>query len=257
MKTCCTCKKEKEEDCFNKCKTNKDGLHYQCKDCRKAYNNLTKEFKKAYNQVYFEENKIKVLQQNKEYRENNKETISIQRKEYREEHKEYIAQKNIEYLPIRKIKIKHRRIVDQDFRLKEILRSKYHKMVNGINTSYKEIIGCSTEMFKNWLEFQFDENMNWDNLGSYWQIDHILPMNGFITTEMSQMRVCFNWTNLQPLEKIENRQKSDKLYLHYYFNSIINVHRFTQHYKIGSDGYQRIRESVSWLRNNSGMVKIP
>jgi len=35
MKKCSTCKIIKSLDNYNKCKSNKDGLHYVCKDCRK------------------------------------------------------------------------------------------------------------------------------------------------------------------------------------------------------------------------------
>jgi len=59
--------------------------------------------------------------------------------------------------------------------------------------------------------------------------------------------ICFHWTNLQPLESTENRQKSNKLKLHYYYNNIVNVYRFN---KLNNTnlGYQIVNESLRWLR---------
>lgn len=59
--------------------------------------------------------------------------------------------------------------------------------------------------------------------------------------------LCFNWTNLQPLHKTENRIKTNKLELHYYFNNIINVNRFNKKNKQFL-GYQTVNESLRWLR---------
>jgi hypothetical protein len=61
------------------------------------------------------------------------------------------------------------------------------------------------------------------------------------------MRICFHWTNLQPLTSFENRQKSDKLLLHYYFNNIVNIYRFNKKHAQHM-GYETVNESLQWLR---------
>lgn len=40
MKICSTCKKQKPITEFYKCKTNKDGLYYECKSCKSNYDKL-------------------------------------------------------------------------------------------------------------------------------------------------------------------------------------------------------------------------
>ena len=57
------------------------------------------------------------------------------------------------------------------------------------------------------LENLFDKDMNWDNYGSYWEIDHIKPKSLF--TE-SDFKDCWALKNLQPLEKVKNREKGNK-----------------------------------------------
>jgi len=257
MKLCNRCKETKNYTEFNKNKSNKDGYHYYCKSCRskERINNFEKI--KIQQKEYYEKNKDELLLKNKNYRNENKEKINIQRKDYRKKNIEHIKNKNKEYLPIRKLKIKEKRKKDKNFQLKEVLRSKFHRMIKGINSSYKIILDCEFDYFKLWIEFQFDKNMNWDNFGTYWELDHILPLYKFNFENEFEKNIAFNWTNLQPLKKEENRKKYREIHLHYYFNSIINIHRFIQKYQINFNGYQKICESRFWLRKNSGMVKIP
>lgn len=72
------------------------------------------------------------------------------------------------------------------------------------------LIGCSIEHLKDHLEDQFVEGMSWENMGK-WHIDHIIPSSRFDLFDPIQQKLCFNWTNLQPLWAVENLQKRDKL----------------------------------------------
>jgi hypothetical protein len=72
-------------------------------------------------------------------------------------------------------------------------------------------IGCSLDFLKKWFEHNFDANMSWDNRGTYWHIDHIQPCSSFDLTNQDDIYKCYNWTNLRPLEKIENILKSNAI----------------------------------------------
>ncbi len=248
-KKCSKCKEIKLIKNFGKLSSSPDGLKYNCKECIKKYNILNKEHITNKNKNYYENNKEILKLNNKLYREENKEQINNQRKEYRNRPniKEHIKEKNKEYLPIKKEKIKMKRKTDKNFQISEILRSKINKVLKNKKTSYQKYIGCDVTFLKLWLEFRFDEFMNWDNLGTYWQIDHILPISRFDFSNEKNKYICFNWTNLQPLHKVENRIKTNKFELHYYFNNIININRFNKKYKQFL-GYQAVNESLQWLR---------
>jgi len=248
-KKCCKCKLSLEITNFGKLKSSPDGLRYDCNICRKKYREQNKKQIQEKQKSYYKTNKDILLEKNKQYRLDNNEKINSQRKEYRnrEEIKEHIKQKNKEYLPIKKEKIKEKRKNNLNFQVSEIIRSKVHKMLKGINTSYQELIGCDIEHLKRWIEYRFDEQMTWDNLGKYWHIDHILPINKFNFTNKNEQQICFHWTNLQPLNAKENIQKTDKLLLHHYFNNIVNVNRFNSKYNKYL-GYQTLNESLKWLR---------
>jgi len=248
-KICYKCKNEKPYDNYGRLTSSPDGLRYDCKACRSKYNLENRDHIKSKNLEYYKNNKNTLLDKNKLYRDNHKEEINIQRQEYRnrEEVKSHIKEKNKEYLPIRKLKIKEKRQNDLNFKISEILRSKIHKMLKNKKTSFSKYLGCEIELFKKWLEFRFDEHMNWNNLGEYWNIDHILPINKFDFSKENDVKICFNWTNLQPLTAYENRQKSDKILLHYYFNNIVNIYRFNQKHA-QNKGYETVNESLQWLR---------
>jgi hypothetical protein len=252
MKKCCKCKFEKPFSDFGKLISSKDGYRYDCKNCRKAYRIENAEIIKTQQSNFYIKNKELLLDKNKEYRKNNKEQINLQKKDYRsrKEIKNHIKEKNKEYLPIRRKNIQLQRQIDLNFKLKEILKSKFYRAIK--RNKYNEILGCDIDFFKKWLEYRFDENMNWNNFGTYWQIDHIIPISLFNLKNQKEIKICFHWTNLQPLESKENRIKSNKLLMHYYFNTIVSIHRFNNKYK-QFIGYQAVNESLQWMRDNELM----
>lgn len=250
-KQCCKCKQYKRLECFGKLASTKDGLRYDCSDCRKEYRDKNKEHIKQKNQEYFAKNKEELLLKNKAYREANKDTIFLQRQQYRQKNQEHIKQKQQEYKPRRALLVRLKRQTDVGFRLEQNMRTRMHYALRSLTMSKTLMIQmhCNISILTKWLEFQFDKNMTWDNMGTYWEVDHILPIAAFDLTQPYDREVCFNWTNLQPLEKTENKNKWDYILLHYYFNSIVSVHRFTQSSNENTFGYQSINKSLCWLRN--------
>ncbi len=108
------------------------------------------------------------------------------------------------------------RMNDIIYQLKYIIRSNLHSYLRkNINSSKQnsslKYLGCSFDFFKKWFEYNFDTNMSWDNRGSYWHIDHIIPCSSFDLTIQDEIYKCYNWTNLRPLEKRENILKSNNI----------------------------------------------
>ena len=104
---------------------------------------------------------------------------------------------------------------DLGYRLLKLLRGRLTSAVkrNGVKCAKtKELVGCTMEHLKKHLESLFTEGMNWDNQGIYgWHIDHKIPCANFDLTIPEQQKVCFHWTNLQPLWAIDNLKKGKKL----------------------------------------------
>ena len=73
-----------------------------------------------------------------------------------------------------------------------------------------ELLGCPVAWLEVHLESLFRPGMTWENYGPVWQVDHVRPCADFDLTCPEQQRICFHWTNLQPLFSRDNRRKSSR-----------------------------------------------
>jgi hypothetical protein len=73
-----------------------------------------------------------------------------------------------------------------------------------------DYIGCTTEELKKHIESKFTKGMSWDKMHLI-HIDHIRPCASFDLSDPEQQRICFHYTNLQPLWAIDNLKKGAKL----------------------------------------------
>lgn len=121
-------------------------------------------------------------------------------------------------------------------------------------TSSINYIGCTVEQLKLWLEFMFSEDMSWDNYGTIWSIDHVIPLSLFDLADPQQQLIAFHWSNMQPSK--DNFKKGNKFRMWEYVNTLVSATRFIRMNEYPSEWYQGLRESLNWLRNNSDMVKI-
>lgn len=72
------------------------------------------------------------------------------------------------------------------------------------------LLGIGFTDFMAYIETKFINGMSWSNYGE-WELDHIKPVSSFDLTQENQQRLCFHHTNLQPLWKLDNRKKADKV----------------------------------------------
>jgi hypothetical protein len=178
MKKCKRCELEKNEIEFVKRKVEKDGLHRYCKLC------MNSSFKD-----YYEVNKNNRKGYYKEYRTNNKEKIKVgmrlAMKKHRAKNLNYRLRDNIQTLLRYHIKNKTQRII------------KY--------------IGCTLQEYNDHISAQFKPEMNWENYGVYWEIDHIMPISSFDLSILEEANKAFHFSNTQPLTITENRKKSNRI----------------------------------------------
>jgi hypothetical protein len=195
-KICSKCKEEKELSDFGKDFTRKDGFSYLCKLC------LCKK-----SDTYRKNNQEKVTKAFNEYKRNNPEKRKESRKKYVENHKEKITAYRTYYSNKRRKESDVVRMSENiRRRVNHILKSKsYYKT----NKTF-DIVGCSPEFLKEYLESKFTDNMSWDNYGFYgWHIDHIIPLSS-AKNEEELKRLC-HYTNLQPLWCTDNLSKGSKI----------------------------------------------
>lgn len=77
-----------------------------------------------------------------------------------------------------------------------------------------DILGCTIQFFRRWIEHQFWNGMSWSNYGNkcgQWSFDHIRPCNSFNLADPGHRKACFHWSNIQPLWVEHNSSKSDTI----------------------------------------------
>jgi hypothetical protein len=88
--------------------------------------------------------------------------------------------------------------VNVNYRLKKSLAAKLRTVLVK-NDSTMNYIGCNIQYFREWFEYNFTPEMNWDNYGSYWSIGHIIPICKFDLTNNDEKMKCWNWSNMMPV----------------------------------------------------------
>ncbi len=76
------------------------------------------------------------------------------------------------------------------------------------------LIGCSPDFLRKYLESKFQDGMTWENWGrgkGKWQIDHIMPLSKVDLSDKDELHKVCHYTNLQPLWQKDNIRKSNKL----------------------------------------------
>ena len=179
---------------------------------------MTKEETKAYNKAYYVKNKENIIKQTRQYYKDNKETINKRNKEYSKNHYDSNPERYKKYMTERYRKNSQTKLsLLLRVRINNALKNQQIFKSNRTN----KLIDCSFIFLKQYLESYFKPEMNWDNHGILWEIDHIKPCNSFDLTDIEQQKQCFHYTNLQPLFKtteiaesfgyneMGNRNKSD------------------------------------------------
>ena len=188
-KICIKCNILKEYDKFPIRKDSKDGYRNSCKECEykktKKWKEKNSDITKEYYKKYLSDNKEKLNKyKNNWFNEKMKSDINFKLKK----------------------KIKST--------IKDAFRGKYYKRSQKVI----DILGCSVEEFKIYLESKFESWMSWENHGLYngelnygWDIDHIIPISTANTEE--DILKLSHFSNFQPLcSKINRYIKKAKYY---------------------------------------------
>ena len=206
-----------------------------------------RELAKAKSKEYYNEHKTIILAKKKLYRdkvkadkkksnENNKETIKARKTQWSKDNVEHIKEYGKEYREINSKKIKtyakeyrktnlskireHNKKIRNTNPLIKLIDNtrrnlRYGFTSNGFKKNNKtvDILGCSFDEFKIYLESKFESWMTWDNYGNpkdgicelnkTWDIDHIEPISNAKT--IADVIRLNHHTNLQPLCSYTNR----------------------------------------------------
>lgn len=209
-KTCTICKTEKSVDFFHRQKWG-DGYWNWCKPC-----------KAIRSKEWFSNNKEKEKMRAAEYYLDNAKLKRNYRKRYYEDHASEVSKYARAYYARNKQKINTRAAVrnkvryhaDPIYRLNRSMSNQMRLSLRGRKKQrqWEKLVDYSLEELKLHLEKSFTKEMNWDNYGSYWHIDHKIPLSWFKITSSRDVtfKSAWNLSNLQPMVASENLSKANR-----------------------------------------------
>jgi len=220
---CAVCGEIKPLDSFYRNKNCRLGRMHRCKACQNAItaewarNNKERHAsyikmryrrlhpkKKPPTEAEKEARKAKAREKRRAYKKANRDKINAARKKRLAIRKEEDPDRWRE----RQRNRDRKRMANPRNRAVRNLRRRIRGALNGQYCSEHtvELLGCSSEEFRDHLEAGFTDGMTWDNYGE-WHIDHIVPCAKFDLTQESHRRRCFHWSNMQPLWAHDNLSK--------------------------------------------------
>jgi predicted transcriptional regulator len=247
FKKCSKCNELRSTTSFTLQSKSSNQLRSHCKFCigksRKEYrnNNLIArqkhiDYMKEYNQIYQSENKEQLKQLHHDYYEANKEIILENQKQYYldniashranckdyyERNKDKLKKRSRDYKKLHhdehnqymKNYTNNRRLIDPMFRLSKYFGTRlWISLKNNKNDQHwEDLVGYTLQDLRQHLESKFDDKMTWDNYGSYWHVDHIVPIAAFTYNSYhdDSFKKCWSLENLQPLCGEDNLLKRD------------------------------------------------
>jgi len=213
-KLCKYCKKEKVESMFrhNRAKCidceRKDGRQYRQSDVGK--------------------------EKSKKWLESNSEKMTELQANWYQKNKKKINEKYVQ-----------RYNSDEGFKMHRLYQVNLNDAIHGPMTDITPIgfLGCSYAFLSEWLQFCFKPEMSLENYGTYWSVDHVIPVDTFDLTKKEEQDSCFNWLNICPLEKKLNNSK----------HADIDKTQIAEHLKKLEDftniqGHKKLKKEVNYVK---------
>lgn len=139
---------------------------------------------------------------------NHSEKNKLRQERYRQKHRLEIRKRSLAYN-------KKRIAMNINAKLIWLLRSRVNGAIKKCEGSkaYKtiDLVGCEIQELREHLEKQFTPEMNWENHGKVWEIDHINQVKNFDLTIVEEQKKCFHYTNLRPLNWQQNRKEQNRI----------------------------------------------
>jgi len=208
-KWCSACDDVLPNDCFYKRKNNKSGLSSYCKECDRKRYYATKakpleDLKNKGRRLNTETHKWCPSCSRLFLREGNFQKNKTSADGLRSECKSCLNKREIA-----------RRNKNPTYKLRTNISRSIRGMLNGKQKSASCLtyLPYSLQQLREHIENKFDDKMSWENYGSYWDLDHVYPHSKlpYDSMEHPNFQKCWALKNLQPLEKMENIRKSNKV----------------------------------------------
>lgn len=85
---------------------------------------------------------------------------------------------------------------------------------------YAIYFGLDAEHFRAWVELQFPKGISWEDFGTKWQFGHIVPVSYFNLQNEDELKLCWNFLNIQVETIGEEKGGIDAIAARPYFEAI-------------------------------------
>jgi len=111
---------------------------------------------------------------------------------------------------------KQRRVTSTEEKINQQIRRRLSgRILRAVKKRYSakatgtiQLLGCSIASFRIYIESKFEPGMTWENI----HLDHIVPCALFDLTKPKHQKICFHFSNYQPLFAEENIKKGSRLF---------------------------------------------
>ena len=147
-----------------------------------------RETRKDYMKQWLEDNREIRLKKQKEYRETHKEEIAENKRQWRKNNPEKEASRKKKHYEENKEKYRkrtrewrrNRRHNDPNTKVREMARAFLRRCLTSKKDKHTfDILNYSPTELRTHIESLWEPDMNWDNYGTLWNIDHIKPLDAF------------------------------------------------------------------------------
>lgn len=132
-------------------------------------------------------------------------------------------------------KFNERMKTDFNFKMRKICQTQIRNALKEKTNTTMHYLHCDIEFFREWLEYCFKDGMTDNNHGSYWHLDHVLPVSWFNLEKDTHVYLCFHYLNYMPLKAKDNLSKNNRLVHSQLLEHMDNIKNFHKEKNIDYD----------------------
>ena len=146
---------------------------------------------------------------------------------------------------------------DLNYRLHNYISAALRKAIKKDSRATFELLGYSTDDLRQHLESLFQSGMSWENYGTLWHIDHVIPKSWFCVETADgideyELKACWSLENLQPLCADENLKKKDRHVSHLQLGELRITH---ERFRMEIEHHKQERLTFAFKRDSDIIVR--
>lgn len=92
-------------------------------------------------------------------------------------------------------------------RARHLISFRRYISLKGSGDAVIDYLNMDAFELRNYISSQWQQGMSWDNYGEFWIVDHIVPLRYFEPTSIKDMKLCWDYNNLQASYYWDNHAK--------------------------------------------------